>query len=458
MWSKETDPRGDLAAAPAVEIELDPDLRFLGVALHGGAPWIGSCSHRDAFHDRAQRLHQRIVFPRCADRRAQATGQQRMRRRDVLDQDAPLLQRSENAVRIGHAEQQEIGCRRKHGQPAHRAQRGRHARPLGSQHDGLRVERRQVLEHQVRRGERQHVDVVWRTQLFDFRDPFGIAGQIAESDSGEAELGQRSQHEQVRPIAQMRHPGVLRERQIGLVDDDEPGRRAQHRLDRSAVEQVAGRIVRIRRRTHRGLVFGDRSQYRVRVEREIRPQRHSDEMATVETRRHLVHGEARPRRQHRCAGSRTRLDHEVDQLVRSVAQHQAGAERQTHRLAEPLLEAARIRHRITVQRLLAKAFTEFALHCLGQAERILHRIELDESNRARCHIGLGRAHVVAQHREVRAVTDARAHRFAAPSRRSSADMACAVSCSPRASTEATGPSLIAPLADTRITFERLTKS
>ena len=195
---------------------------------------------------------------------------------------------------------------------------------------------------------------------------------------------------------------------------------------------------------HRRLVFGDRGEHRVRVESEIRPQRHADETAAVEARRQFVHREARPWRQHRCAGPRTRLDHEMDQLVGAVAQHQAGAERQAHRLAESLLEAARIRHRITVQRLLAKPFAEFALHRLRQAERILHRIELDESDCARHRIGLGRAHVVAQHREVRAVADARAHRFAAPSRRSSADMACAVSSSPRASTEATGPSLFAP--------------
>ena len=117
----------------------------------------------------------------------------------------------------------------------------------------------------------------------------------------------------------------------------------------------------------------------VGIEREIRAQRHADKATAVEAGRQLVHRKARPRRHHRRSRPGTGLDHQMDQFVRTVAEHQASAHRQAHGLAEPLLETARIRHRVAIQRLPAEALAQFALQRFRQREGILHRVELDEA-------------------------------------------------------------------------------
>ena len=145
-----------------------------------------------------------------------------------------------------------------------------------------------------------------------------------------------------------------------------------------------------------------------------------------------------------------------DQLVGAVAEHQLAAGGQLDVGRERRDDVADAGRRIAVDRDPAEALAELLLQRLGQAKRVLHRVELDQAAALLDRVGVHRAHVLAEDAgSARAAVVA--HDRPASSRISAA-RACASRPSPRASSAAIGPSAAAPRSLTSIRLLRFWKS
>ena len=205
----------------------------------------------------------------------------------------------------------------------------------------LRVEHVRMREHGLADELREHVDVVGQAQLVELIEPRGRPGEEAQPQAGEPELGQRAHDQQIRVSVELRQEAVAREGVIGLVDDHEAGRGADHALHEIAVEQVAGRIVRIGEPEQRRPMLLDRGEQGGSVDREIGLQRHAHVADAGGGGEHAIHHEGRLDAQHHRTRPRDRQGQHLDDLVRAVAEQQRHALGDVHRLPQPLLQPRR---------------------------------------------------------------------------------------------------------------------
>ncbi|MNS18871.1 hypothetical protein D3C72_505770 [compost metagenome] len=252
---------------------------------------------------------------------------------------------------------------------------------VGAQARSLFVQHGLVAQHRHQRGLRQHVQVVGRAQLVQFGDPVRMAGQVAETQAGQADLGHRAHDDHVGGVQHLRHPGAVGERLVGLVQHHQPGGGGDDGLHVFVRPQAAGGVVGHGQEHHLGLMFADGGQHGRQIQGQILGQRHADKAGVVKARRHVEINERRPRRQHHVARVATGLDDDVDEFIRAVAKQHVGrvghAEPGLHRL----LQGGQVGGGIAVQRRVAHGAGDVVAHCLGQFIRAFHRVQLDAAIR-----------------------------------------------------------------------------
>ena len=89
---------------------------------------------------------------------------------------------------------------------------------------------------------------------------------------------------------------------IGLVDDHQARTGGKHLFHGGTFNKITGGVVGIGDKYQRGLLRPDRRKHRIRVQRKIRAQRHTEKGAADETRNLLIHHKARTGRQYRPSG------------------------------------------------------------------------------------------------------------------------------------------------------------
>src|SRR5438046_9915030 len=133
---------------------------------------------------------QYTVFVGRADRDPQAIAQSRMQ---IPHQHALPPQRLVSALRPRNAHQEKVRLRRKHRHAAEASERRAEHRALRPGPRRLLFEHLEPLQHEKRSRLGEHVDVVGLPYFVELLDPLRPAGEIAEADAGQAELGQRAQ-------------------------------------------------------------------------------------------------------------------------------------------------------------------------------------------------------------------------------------------------------------------------
>ena len=100
-------------------------------------------------------------------------------------------------------------------------------------------------EQHRRDGLRQRVEIIRLADLVELRRPLGRRDRVAQAQPRHPDLRDGPHHDEVRKLGEARQEARVRERVVRLVDDDQPGCRAQDGLDVRGGEQVARRIVGI---------------------------------------------------------------------------------------------------------------------------------------------------------------------------------------------------------------------
>ena len=209
----------------------------------------------------------------------------------VLDQDTAGLQALEHFVRVGHADEYEIGLRRKHRRARQPLELRLEPRAPGADRGRLLGDPARVGQERLRGGLSQRIHIIRLADLVQLRDPFRRGDGIAEADARHADLRHRAQHQQIGKLGDPRQEARVRKRVIRLVDDDESRRSSQHRLDVARGEQVSGRIVRVREVDERRTVTLDCGEHRGAIEAEIASEGHADEAHAGVKCVHAVHDE-----------------------------------------------------------------------------------------------------------------------------------------------------------------------
>src|SRR3984893_16525625 len=214
-----------------------------------------------------QRVEQYTVFVRRADGYAQAIAHRR--HVQILHQDALAPQALECAVRVGHANEEEVRLRGKNSHAWQRRQRLSERAAVGANARGLLLQNIQMLQKKERGSLREHVRFIGGAPLVELLDPLRPPGQIAEANAREAELGDRAQHDEVGELGQAPHEALAREGVVGLVQHDQPRRSADDLDDVFFRIEHTGRIVRIGNEYDRRLLLLHASQECARIERNI---------------------------------------------------------------------------------------------------------------------------------------------------------------------------------------------
>src|SRR5580765_3669835 len=137
-----------------------------------------------------ERLETAPVLLRRPDGEPDTPFQKRHSRIQVLDGHPAAPHPLEHRGRVGNANQYEIRVARKNRDSRKPAQLGVEALALVRDAAGLRVEHVVVREDSLGDDVGQRVDVVGRTDLVEFADPFRPSYRVAQAYSGEAELRQ----------------------------------------------------------------------------------------------------------------------------------------------------------------------------------------------------------------------------------------------------------------------------
>ena len=224
------------------------------------------------------------------------------------------------------------------------------------------------------------------------------------------------------------HRIARRERLVGLIHHHKTRRGLDDRIDRRVVPQVRGRVVRVGDVDERRLVLAHRGEHRRQVELEVRGRRHADELDALQLGRHLVHHEARQRRNDRAARHIARHAKHRDQLVGPVAEHDVAVVGHAGVSRECGTQHVAALGRVAVQRDLREPLAERRAQRFGQAKRVLHRVELDHAGRRLHRVAVHRLNVLADH-ALDSILQAGCH-FVSPFNRNSAARACACRPSP----------------------------
>src|SRR3979490_1495294 len=145
---------------------------------------------------------QYTVFVGRADRDPQALAQSWMQ---ILHQHAWPLQRFVSALCPWNAHQEKVRLRRKHRYPGEAGEGGAERRALGPDPRRLLFEHLEPPQHEKRSRLGEDIDVVGLPHFVELLDPLRPAGEIAQADAGQAQLGQRGQDDQVRVPAEGPH-------------------------------------------------------------------------------------------------------------------------------------------------------------------------------------------------------------------------------------------------------------
>ena len=314
---------------------------------------------------------------------------------EVADEDLARLQPRVDRIGVGDAHQDEVRVARERFDAPEVAQGLEERVALGPDARGLLLQRAGVREHALGHELREDADVVRRAHLVELPDPLGRGDGITEPHAGEPQLRHGAHHHQVREFGETPHEGPAGEHVIRLVEHDEAGRGLDDPRDRVLGDQVAGRIVRVSDEGQRRTVGRNRVQEAAGIELEIAFQRHADVVHPGVQRVHLVHRERRFGREHHRAGPRERLREDRDDLVGAVADEQPGLGRDLERVAQPRLQLGRLGIRIAVDCERGDRAADLLAQRLGQAVRVLHRVELDHARRGRHMVGLEREDLLA---------------------------------------------------------------
>src|SRR5690606_5315274 len=195
MWSRNGTPvSSDCLPVPsrltATRMRVSLVLRVISAVRIKGA------SLNEA-EDILQGVEHCAVFVRGADRDAQAVGQQRVGVRKVLYQYFARFQGKMHGVAArlaGKARKYEIAGAGVGGDARQRGQACRQGGAAGPQVRCLLVQDRLVAQHGAQRRLGQHIDVVGRPDLVELTDPGRVAGQVAEPQPGQPDLGNGAQH------------------------------------------------------------------------------------------------------------------------------------------------------------------------------------------------------------------------------------------------------------------------
>ncbi|KAG0771006.1 hypothetical protein G6F22_016876 [Rhizopus arrhizus] len=182
-----------------------------------------------------------------------------------------------------------------------------------------------------------------------------MAGHVAETQSRQADLGDRAHDDHVGRVQHLGHPAALGKGLVGLVQHHQAGGGGDDRLHVVVGPEPAGGVVGHGQEHDLGLVFADGGQHGRQIQGQIIGQRHADEAGVVEAGRHVEIDERRPGRHHRIARIAAGLHDDVDEFVRAVAEQHVGAIGHAEAGLHRLLQRGQVRRRIAVQRRVAHA-------------------------------------------------------------------------------------------------------
>ena len=424
---EEADARVDLThRRRRIEIDLDGDARFLGIA--GEARAAGGCGGVDD----AEHRQQRRILRLGPDRDPHPAG-------GGIGAEADLDRGSGEATReilgVGDDEEQVIAAFVERFDLIDAAQPLRQHRAVGEQAlDAGAVQRHPFGRQRGLRGlDRGLGQRIGRRHARQPVDDRRIRDRAADPRARQSvSLGQRAQHDEIGDGPDLaRQAGIAREFAIGLVGDHQ--RVGQRRGDVAhdlRSDGGAGRVVgraEIEQFGRRTVAAG--CQHRLGIECEIRPQLCRVDRCALDARELRV---GRKGRQHdddavlartqECAGQK------VDRIVAAAAHPQlVGAD--PVKIGHALAQRGRLRLGIAVDRLAARQ----------RLERILVGVEPDRAGHRRAREIDGRqVEKVGAHETAREIGGAHSAGSVKGAARRSAARACASSPSSRASVAATG--------------------
>ena len=329
-----------------------------------------------------------------------------MHRRHIFYQHAARAHPCKNRVRGALAQgrtglqpnQHHVGLAREGTQPRKGRQRLQQRAALGHDVSGLGGKDIPMLEREQRAFGIEHADVVGRTQLVDLGDQGLRADQVADAHAGQSELAHGAHQQHMRMLRDAAHEGTAGKRLISLVYNDQAWRRRNDLVDHRVVPQVGRRVVGVGQVHDGRSVPRHRVEHRSPVEFKLRVKWHADEAQSLQLRAHPVHHEPRNRGQHAGTGSGTGHREQRDQLIGTVAHHQAKALRnpcmQRERAAQGLDAGARV----AVQRDGTQPLAELLLQLRRQSVGVFHGVELDHPCSVLHRVRLHGLDVGAQHK------------------------------------------------------------
>ena len=178
-----------------------------------------------------------------------------------------------------------------------------------------------VLERGERGGLGQRREVVRQAHEHQRLDDRRRRGEVAEPPAGEGErLGHRAADHQLvaERLEQLDGRRAGRELDVGLVDDDEAGRRVGDRPQLAEVDRLAGGVVGRGHEQHVGLLLGDHRDGLVGVEREVVAPRRRDPLGARAGGEDRVHRVRRLEAQRAASRPAEGLQQLLEHLVRPV--------------------------------------------------------------------------------------------------------------------------------------------
>ena len=220
--------------------------------------------------------------------------------------------------------------------------------------------------------------------------------QIAQTHSGQAELGERAQQQHMavglRIAADLVQPGAAGKGLVGLVHHHQPavspdlGNQAAN--DR-VIPQIRGRVVGISQINQCRLFPGNRIGHGSLIDFKVGGEWHAGIAQTLQLRADGVHHKARLRCEHARARLGADQRQKRNQLIGAVAQHQGVSRRHIHIRSQRIFQGRNAIRRVAVDGQAAQPFSERRLQIRRQGKRVLHGVELEHVER--------RLHLVGVH-------------------------------------------------------------